>query len=111
MSCLYGLVSFFVSFLNTFFFLGALSIRKTNPAKYKHVIRSYRCEKTHEKSSGMMESDAVLKIFKRLSSRYGIYYTRYVGDGDSKTFAALSKTTPYPGIDNIFYFKNVLSVI
>ena len=82
-----------------FFFLGALSIKKSNPAKYKDVIRSHQCEKNHEKSSGVMESHAVLNMFKRSLSKHGVYYTRYVGDGDSKTFSALSKTTPYPGIE------------
>ena len=45
-----------------------------------------------------MESHAVLNMFNRSVSKYGVYYTRYVGDGDSKTFAVLSKTTPYPGM-------------
>lgn len=46
----------------------------------------------------MMESHAVLNMFNRSVSKYGVCYTRYVGDGDSKTFAVLSKTIPYPGM-------------
>ncbi|CAF3053373.1 unnamed protein product, partial [Rotaria sp. Silwood2] len=33
----------------------ALSIKKSNPAKYDNIIRSHRCEKNYEKSSGTME--------------------------------------------------------
>ncbi|CAF1660373.1 unnamed protein product, partial [Adineta ricciae] len=75
----------------------ALSVKKSDPAKYKDIIRSHQCETNHDKSSGVMESHAVLTMFKRSLSKYSVYYTRYVGDGDSKTFAVLSKTTPYPG--------------
>jgi len=45
-----------------------------------------------------MESDAVYNMFKRSVSKYGTYYTKYIGDGDSKAFAVLTKMTPYPGI-------------
>jgi hypothetical protein len=45
-----------------------------------------------------MESVAILNIFNRSSSKYNVCYTRYVGDGDSKVFDALTKATPYPGI-------------
>ena len=44
-----------------------------------------------------MEAAAILNMFKRSVSKHGIYYTKYVGDGDSKTFSALSKFAPYPG--------------
>ncbi|CAF2838486.1 unnamed protein product [Rotaria sp. Silwood2] len=49
----------------------ALSIKKSNPAKYDNIIRSHRCEK----SSGTMESAAILTMFKRSASKYGVYYT------------------------------------
>ncbi|CAM4989164.1 unnamed protein product, partial [Rotaria socialis] len=64
----------------------ALSIKKSNPAKYDNIIRSHQCEKNYDKSSGAMESAAILIMFKRSVSKYGVYYTKYVGDGDSKTF-------------------------
>ncbi|CAF4782972.1 unnamed protein product [Rotaria sp. Silwood2] len=79
-----------------------LSIKKSNPAKYDNIIRSHRCEKNYEKSSGTMESAAILTMFKRSVSKYGVYYTKYVGDGDSKTFPVLSKILPYLGIIYIF---------
>ncbi|CAF1612010.1 unnamed protein product [Rotaria sp. Silwood1] len=76
---------------------GALFIKKSNPAKYENIIRTHRCEKNYEKSSDTMESAAILTMFKRSVSKYGVYYTKYVGDGDSKTFPVLSKIVPYPG--------------
>ena len=82
--------------------LGALFIKKSDPAKYDKIIKSHRCEKNYEKSSGTMESAAILIMFKRSVPKYGVYYTKYVGDGDSKTFPVLSKIVPYPGIIYIF---------
>ncbi|CAF3486716.1 unnamed protein product [Rotaria sp. Silwood1] len=75
----------------------ALAIKKSNPAKYNDVIRSHHCEKNYNKSSGTIEADAVLNMFQRSVSKYEIYYTKYVGDGDSKTFATLSNKPLYPG--------------
>ncbi|CAF4076827.1 unnamed protein product, partial [Rotaria sordida] len=77
--------------------MGALAIKKSNPAKYNDVIRSHHCEKNYNKSSGTIEADAVLNMFQRSVSKYEIYYIKYVGDGDSKTFAKLSDKPPYPG--------------
>ncbi|CAF1077732.1 unnamed protein product [Rotaria sordida] len=76
---------------------GALAIKNSNPAKYNDIIRSHHYEKNYNKSSGTIEAHAVLNMFQRSVSKYQIYYTKYVGDGDSKTFAALSDKPPYPG--------------
>ncbi|CAM4845959.1 unnamed protein product [Rotaria magnacalcarata] len=75
--------------------MGALSIKKSDPAKYNDIIKSHRCEKNFDKSSGTMEAAAVLNMFKRSVSKYGVYYTKYVGDGDSKTHNILTKNAPY----------------
>ena len=61
-------------------------------------MNAHQCEKNFDKSSGTMESDAILKIFQWSFAKYGIYYTKYVGDGDSKAFNSLTKANPYPGI-------------
>jgi len=78
-------------------FSGALSIKKSDPAKYNDIMKSHRCEKNFDKSSGTMEAAAVLSMFKRSVSKYGVYYTKYVGDGDSKTHNILTKNAPYTG--------------
>ncbi len=45
-----------------------------------------------------MEARALLNIFNRSVSKYGVHYTKYIGDGDSKAFAALTNAMPYQGI-------------
>ncbi|CAF4350274.1 unnamed protein product, partial [Rotaria sp. Silwood2] len=74
----------------------SLAIKKSNPNKFKDILKSHQCEKNYEKSSGTMESSAVLSMFNRSISKYGVHYTSYIGDGDSKAFSTLSKATPYP---------------
>ncbi|CAF1188468.1 unnamed protein product [Rotaria sp. Silwood1] len=74
-----------------------LDLEQSDPAKYDSIIKSHRCEKNYDKSSGTMESAAILKIFQRSVAKYGVYYTKYIGDGDSKTFPMLFNKAPYPG--------------
>jgi len=53
-----------------------------------------KCSKNHEGTSGAMEPQGMLKIFRRSQERYGLKYTKYLGDGDSKSFHAVSSATP-----------------
>ncbi|CAF1415536.1 unnamed protein product [Adineta steineri] len=92
----------------------ALAIKTSDPNKYKDIIKSHQCEKNYDKSSGGMESSAVLSMFNRSTSKYGVDYTSYVGDGDSKAFNALSKAAPYPGsvsMKNIVYLGKIIKKI
>ncbi|CAF2068009.1 unnamed protein product [Rotaria magnacalcarata] len=73
----------------------ALSIKKSDPAKYNDIIKSHRCGKNFDKTLVPLEAAAVLNMFKRSVSRYGVYYTKYVDDGDSKTHNILLKNAPY----------------
>ena len=107
-----GKFVFFCCFLDyILFFSGALAIKESDPAKYNDVIRSHKCEKTYKKSTGTIEADAVFNIFKRSVSKYEIYYTNYVGDGDSKMYTALSKTISYPDIIYFILFQKILLLI
>ena len=45
--------------------------------------------------SGGMESQGVLEIFNRSWQNYGVRYTRYLGDGDSKSFNTVCAAQPY----------------
>ena len=58
-----------------------------------------------------MESSAILKMFQRSVSKHGIYYRKYIGDGDSKTFPILPKISSYPGTIYFFYLKKLLSTV
>lgn len=53
------------------------------------------CKKNHCGSSGKMEVDGMLKIFKRSESLHQVKYLEYIGDGDTKTFSTLSESLPY----------------
>ena len=49
----------------------------------------------YEGSSGGMESQGMLNIFHRSVDQYGIEYTSYLGDSDSKSFKTVSDAKPY----------------
>ncbi|KYN08186.1 hypothetical protein ALC62_00832 [Cyphomyrmex costatus] len=50
------------------------------------------CTKNHEGSAGNMEVESVKKMFLRLEELHGV---KYIGEGDSKTFAAILNLNPY----------------
>lgn len=53
------------------------------------------CTMNHCGSSGKMEVDSVLEMFKRSIELYNVYYKNYIGDGDTKTFKCLKDSLPY----------------
>ncbi|KAK3933236.1 Large tegument protein deneddylase [Frankliniella fusca] len=53
------------------------------------------CTKNHEGSSGKMEVDGMVQLFKRSEERRGVIYENYIGDGDSKTYKAIAESDPY----------------
>lgn len=53
------------------------------------------CRKNYSGSSGGMEVAGVKDIFSRSLQRYNVRYVQYLGDGDSKSFAAVSELKPY----------------
>ena len=53
------------------------------------------CTMNHSGSSGKMEVDGVLEMFKRSVEVYNVYYKNYIGDGDTKTFKCLKDSLPY----------------
>ncbi|GFX50973.1 uncharacterized protein TNCV_2733241 [Trichonephila clavipes] len=44
---------------------------------------------------GKMEVDWMLRIFNRSENLHNLKYSNYIGDGDTKTFNALSENKPY----------------
>ncbi|GFU76144.1 uncharacterized protein TNCV_206881 [Trichonephila clavipes] len=42
-----------------------------------------------------MEVDGILRIFNRSEKLHNLKYSNYIGDGDTKTFNALSENKPY----------------
>ena len=45
-----------------------------------------QCTINHVDSAGKMEVDAITKMFQNSEEKYGVKYTTFIGDGDSKTF-------------------------
>ena len=56
------------------------------------------CTSNHDGSAGKMEVDSIVEMFSRSEENYGVKYTNYIGDGDSKTFNGILKINPY-GVD------------
>lgn len=42
-----------------------------------------------------MEVDAIVEIFKQSEMKYGVKYTNYIEDGDSKTYSGVLEASPY----------------
>ena len=53
------------------------------------------CSANHSGSSGKMEVDGIVEIFKRSEEMYGIKYDYYVGDGDSKVYKSVCDAKSY----------------
>lgn len=53
------------------------------------------CSANHDGSSGKMEVDAVITMFKRSLEKYQVRFRNYIGDGDSKTYSGILKAAPY----------------
>lgn len=70
---------------------------KTHTEEYRNWFEDHEeeCMKNHEGSSGKMEVDAVKEMFLRSEEKFGVKYSNYIGDGDSKTFKAILDSNPY----------------
>lgn len=53
------------------------------------------CSSNHGGSAGKMEVDSIVEMFLRSYEKFGVKYTNYIGDGDSKTFTGILKMNPY----------------
>lgn len=53
------------------------------------------CAANHHGSSGRMEVDGIVEMFKRSEEIHGVKYQNYIGDGDSKVYKAICDAKPY----------------
>ncbi|GFX31754.1 uncharacterized protein TNCV_170871 [Trichonephila clavipes] len=58
-------------------------------------VHKISCRKNYSGSAGTMEVDGMLRIFNRSEKLRNLKYSNYIGDGDTKTFNALSENKPY----------------
>ena len=53
------------------------------------------CSSNHAGSAGKMEVDSMLEMFSRSIEKFGVMYSNYIGDDDSKTFLGILNSDPY----------------
>lgn len=53
------------------------------------------CSKNYEGTSGGMEAAAAVKMFSRSEKERGVFYTKFLGDGDSKAYKSVTESMPY----------------
>ena len=57
----------------------------------------HECHKNWDGSSSSMETDIIVQGFKEAETKYGLRYTKFVGDGDSSVYPALITGVPQWG--------------
>ena len=65
--------------------------------------KTHACSKNYDGSAGAMEPAGMVQIFKWSVSTRHLRYTGYLGDGDSKSYSAVTKNDP-----PLYRGKNVL---
>ena len=70
--------------------------KKVNDVEFQRWFEQHehRCEKNHDGSAAAMEPDGTEIIFSRSQRLYGLRYTGFLGDGDSKSYARVQKAEP-----------------
>lgn len=59
--------------------------------KLATIAKQHDCAANHQGSSGKMEADGAVTIFKRSESKYGLIYSEFLGDGDSKAYKSVQE--------------------
>ena len=77
----------------------ACILHKNNKDTLKEHHESGKCKANYSGTSGGMEASGALKIFERSEEKYGVRYTKYLGDGDSRGFRTVVGRKPYD--DNV----------
>ncbi|KAJ4451848.1 hypothetical protein ANN_03326 [Periplaneta americana] len=70
---------------------------KTDTVAYSEWWESHECECTinHKGSSGNMEVEGMKQILNRSLATHNVQYVNYIGDGDTKSYKAVSESQPY----------------
>lgn len=70
--------------------------KKEGTAQFEQWKSIHVCDINHEGSAGKMEPDGIKQLFRRSVEKYGVKYSTYIGDGDTKTYKELLNAQPYP---------------
>lgn len=70
---------------------------KVQDAEFQEWYETHKneCNINHKGSSGKMEVDSIVEMFKRSVEKYNVQYQYYIGDGDSKTYTGIINSHPY----------------
>lgn len=71
------------------------SQKNRDAVKLSTVAAKHECAINHDGSAGKMESEGAVRCFKRSEQKYGLRYTKYLGDGDSKAFTSVNGESVY----------------
>ncbi|GFY36620.1 uncharacterized protein TNCV_28241 [Trichonephila clavipes] len=74
---------------------GTLEDERTFIVDWSIYCNRGRNRKNYSGSAGKKEVDGMLRIFNRSEKLHNLKYSNYIGDGDTKTFNALSENKPY----------------
>jgi hypothetical protein len=64
-------------------------LKKTDKIAYDLWFEKHECNINHIGSAGAMEVNGATRIFSRSIEKHGLRYTKYLGDGDSKSFSTV----------------------
>ena len=70
--------------------------KMSDPMKYESWKTSHRCKINYRGSAPNMESEGAKRIFQRSIETQKLRYTKYFGDGDSKSHSTVKDI--YPGV-------------
>ena len=68
----------------------------TDPLKYETLMANHACKLNYQGSAPSMEMEGAKRIFNRSIAKYNLQYTKFFGDGDSKSFPSIENC--YEGI-------------
>ena len=66
-------------------------IAKSNPKLHEVWKLLHKCNLNYTGSSAALETAGAAKIFGRFVEKYGLYYTSFYGDDDSKAYPAVKE--------------------
>eukprot|EP00794_Sanderia_malayensis_P014635 gene14635-16154_t len=66
------------------------------------ICHKARCTLNHKGSSGAMELEGLRDIFNRSETKYGVRYTKFIGEGDSSSYSTICEENP---MDQMFQLK------
>ena len=72
-------------------------LKTSNPKEFEEWSSKHVCKLNHVGSAGAMEVDGGKLIFGRSIEKHGLRFTKYLGDGDIKSFTSIKSI--YPGVD------------